>query len=78
MQFRIGDERFFIRKLPKKNIVEVKISGQVLLYDRADGNPQRLSEDDHPNEEIFKELIQQFFVGTKQNRHRNTYKGYNE
>jgi hypothetical protein len=66
-------EVFTITKVPFENIIEAKVAGKTLRYERAPEGPKRLTDESHEQEAYVIRIIKQHFMpGTKQNRHRRS------
>lgn len=72
MEFKFSEdgEPLFLRKVPLRNIIEAKIGGKVLLYERTAEGPKKANDLTDSKEPIILGLIEQYFMGQKQNRHK--------
>jgi hypothetical protein len=68
-RFPTDGEVLILRKIPKKNIIEARIAGKIILYERGDQEVEKISEETDSHEPGIVDLIKQYFVSnSKHNR----------
>jgi hypothetical protein len=67
--FPEDNEVLLLRKLPHQNIIQARIAGKSILYERIGHEVKRITEEVDSHESTIVDLIKQYFVSnSKHNR----------